>query len=109
MRWKRKHARRIDRRGSGAIFCRPHRYHSAKLYQTEASQNQAEQELGRAREALEKELVVSQQIKTAELEKVDFSEDGQPWPIMVAKHLSMEFKKELTQKLREYKDVFTWS
>ena len=72
-------------------------------YQIEVSQVWAKQELGRAREALEKELAVSQHVKTDELEEVDLSEDGQPWPIMVAKHLPTEFKKELTQMLQEYK------
>ena len=67
-------------------------------YQTKFSQERAENELGRAREALEKELVVSQRIRTAELEKVDVSGDGQPRPILVAKHLLVEFK-ELTQTL----------
>ena len=54
-------------------------------------------------------MAVSQRVKTTELEEVDVGEDGQPWPIMVAKHLPTEFKNELTQTLWEYKDVFAWS
>ena len=58
----------------------------ARPYQTEFSQERAELEL--------------------ELEEVNISDDGQPRPILVAKHLPREFKKELTQTLREYRDVF---
>ena len=58
---------------------------------------------------MEKELVVLQDVKTAELEEVNVSEGGQQWPTIVARNLPTEFKKELTQMLREYKDVFAWS
>ena len=44
----------------------------------------------------------------ADLEEVDIREDGHPQPILVVKHLPEEFK-ELTQTLREYKEVFAWS
>ena len=70
--------------------------------------NLAEQELGRAQKAMEKELAVSKRVKTVQLEELKVSEDGTPWPIMVAKHLPTEFKKEPTQMLKEYKDVFAW-
>ena len=52
---------------------------------------------------------MSQSVKTVELEEVDMSEYRQPQSILVAKHLAEEFKKELTQTLREYQDVFAWS
>ena len=56
---------------------------------------------------MEKELVAYQWVKTSELEEVEVSEDGQPRRIMVVNNLPTEFKKELTQTLREYKDVFS--
>ena len=48
-------------------------------------------------------------VTTAELDEVDISKDGHPRSILVAKHLSGEFQKELTQMLQEYRDVFVWS
>ena len=66
-------------------------------------------EVGRAREALEKELVVSQRVKTTEMEEVNICEEGQTRSILSAKNLLGEFKIELEQTLREYQDVFSWS
>ena len=78
-------------------------------YQREFSQERAEIELGRAGEALEMELAVSQRVKTTELEEMDLGEDGHQWPVLVAKNLPEDFKTELAQTLREYRDVFASS
>ena len=78
-------------------------------YQSEYSQEWAEQELGRAREALEKELAVSQRVKPTKLEEVNISEEGRQRPVFVAKNLPANFKTELKQTLQEYCDVFAWS
>ena len=81
----------------------------AEPYQSECSQEQAEQELGRAREALEKELAVSQRVKPTELEEVNIGDTTQPRPIFMAKDLQATFKTKLTETLHEYRDVFAWS
>ena len=78
-------------------------------FQPECSQEWAERELGKAREALEKELAVSQRVKNMDLEEVDIGKDGQQRPVLIVKNLPETFKTELTQTLREYRDVFTWS
>ena len=44
-----------------------------------------------------------------ELEEVNIGEEGQTQPILVAKNLPGEFKTDLAQTLREYRDVFAWS
>ena len=75
----------------------------------EFSQERAEMELGRAREALQKELAVSQWVKTRDLEEVNIGEDGQTRPLLVATNLLGDFKMELPQTLREYQDVFAWT
>ena len=78
-------------------------------YQTEFSQERAEIEMGQSREVLEKELAVSQRVKTTALEEVDIGEEGHQRPVLVAKDLPDAFKTELAQTLGEYCDVFAWS
>ena len=57
--------------------------------------------------ALEKELAVSQQVKTTKVEEVDIGEDSHQRPVLVAKKLPMAFKTKLAQTLQEYSDVFS--
>jgi hypothetical protein len=58
-------------------------------------------ELGRAREALERELAVSQRVRPTELEELNLgTTEGLDHP---------DFKERLTHVLRMYKDVFAWS
>jgi hypothetical protein len=66
-------------------------------------------ELGRARKALERELVVSQRVRPTELEELNLDTVEEPRNVLIAKELDEEFKEQLTHVLRTYKDVFAWS
>ena len=66
-------------------------------------------EVGRAREALEKDLAVSERVKRTKLEDVDIGEDDHQRLVLVAKNLPVVFEIELEQTLREYHDVISWS
>jgi hypothetical protein len=62
--------------------------------------------LGKAREALEQELVVSQRVWATELEELNLGVEKEPCNVLVSKELDTDFKEQLTNVLREYKDVF---
>jgi hypothetical protein len=66
-------------------------------------------ELGRAREALERELAVYQRVRPTELEELFLGTMEEPRNVLIAKELDAEFKEQLTHVLRMYKDVFAWS
>jgi hypothetical protein len=66
-------------------------------------------ELDRAREALERELVVSQQVWPTELGELNLGTTEEPRNVLVAKELDANFKEQLTNVLQVYKDVFAWS
>jgi hypothetical protein len=66
-------------------------------------------ELGRAREALERELAVSQRVWPTELEELNLGTTKEPPNVLIAKGLDPEFKEQLTHVLQTYKDVFVWS
>jgi hypothetical protein len=66
-------------------------------------------ELGRAREALERELVVSQRVRPTELEELNLGTAKEPRNVLIVKGLDPDFKEQLTHVLRTYKDVFAWS
>jgi hypothetical protein len=66
-------------------------------------------ELGRAREALERELAVSQRVRPTELEQLNLGTAQEPRNVLIAEGLDPEFKEELTHVLKTYKDVFAWS
>jgi hypothetical protein len=66
-------------------------------------------ELGRAREALERELAVSQRVRATELEELNLGTMEEPRNVLIAKELDTEFKEQLTHVLRTYKAVFAWS
>jgi hypothetical protein len=66
-------------------------------------------ELGRAREALERELAVSQRVRPTKLEELNLGTAEEPRNVPIAKGLDPEFKEQLTHVLKTYKDVFVWS
>jgi hypothetical protein len=66
-------------------------------------------ELGRAREALERELAVSQRVRPTELKELNLGTAEEPRNVLIAKRLDPEFKEQLTHVLKTYKDVFAWS
>jgi hypothetical protein len=66
-------------------------------------------ELGKAREALERELAVSQRVRPTELEELNLGTMEEPRNVLIAKELDTEFKEQLTNVLWTYKDVFAWS
>jgi hypothetical protein len=78
----------------------------AELYQL--SEEAAIVELGRAREALERELAVSQRVRPTELEELNLGTAEEPRNVLIAKELDTEFKEQLTNVLQAYKDVFAW-
>jgi hypothetical protein len=65
-------------------------------------------ELGRAKEALERELAVSQRVRPTELEELNLGNAEEPRNVLIAKELDTEFKEQLTNVLRTYKNVFAW-
>jgi hypothetical protein len=79
----------------------------AESYQL--SEEAAIVELGRAREALEQELAVSQQVRPTELEELNLGTAEEPRNVLITKELDTEFKEQLTNVLQAYKDVFAWS
>jgi hypothetical protein len=64
--------------------------------------------LGRAKEALEWELAVSQRVPPTELEELNLGTVEEPWNVLITKELDAEFKEQLTNVLHKYKDVFAW-
>jgi hypothetical protein len=66
-------------------------------------------ELCRAREGFERELAVSQRVRPTELEELNLGMAEEPHNVLIAKELDAEFKKQLTNVLWTYKDVFAWS
>jgi hypothetical protein len=66
-------------------------------------------ELGRVKEALERELAVSQRVRPTELEELNIGTAEDPRYMLIAKELDTEFKEQLTHVLWTYKDVFAWS
>jgi hypothetical protein len=66
-------------------------------------------ELGRAREALERELAVSQRVRPTELEELNLGTAEEPRNVLISKEFDTEFKEQLTNVLRAYKDVLAWS
>jgi hypothetical protein len=81
----------------------------AEPYQHSTDADAAVIELGRAREALERELVVSRRVQATELEELNLGTREELHNVLVAKELDVDFKEQLTKVLREYKDVFAWS
>jgi hypothetical protein len=65
--------------------------------------------LGRAREALEQEVAVSQRVRATEPEELNLGTIEEPRNVLVAKELDDEFKEQLTNVLRVHKEVFAWS
>jgi hypothetical protein len=66
-------------------------------------------ELGREREALERELPVSQRVRPTELDELNLGTAGELRNVLIAKGLDPAFKEQLTHVLQTYKDVFAWS
>ena len=65
-------------------------------------------ELRQAQESLEREMTISQRVKTSQLE-VDLGTTDKPRPVNVAKELPSEEKKAMVALLMDFWDVFTWS
>jgi hypothetical protein len=63
--------------------------------------------LEQVREALEKELAMSQQVWPIELEELNLGTIEEPHNVLVARDLDVEFNGQLTKVLKEYKDVLT--
>jgi hypothetical protein len=62
-------------------------------YQYSTDANEAVIELGRAREALERELAVSQRVRATELEELNLGTAEEPRNVLVAKELDADFKE----------------
>jgi hypothetical protein len=43
-----------------------------------------------------------------ELEQIDLGDGSKPWPTYISAKLDSEYKQELIQLLKEYKDCFAW-
>jgi hypothetical protein len=66
-------------------------------------------ELGRAREALEQELAVSQRVRSTKIKELNLGMAEEPHNVLIAKELDTKFKEQLTNVLQAYKDMFAWS
>ena len=66
-------------------------------------------ELRHAREALEREMAISQRVKASTMENVDLATIDDPPSINITKELAPTEKSAMVDMSREYKDVFAWS
>jgi hypothetical protein len=57
---------------------------------------------------LERELAVSQRVRPTELEELNLGTAEEPRNVLISKELDAEFKEQLTNVLRSYKDEFAW-
>ena len=63
-------------------------------------------ELQHGRDALDRELVISQQVKASTLEEVNLSSSTEPRTLKIAKDLASEERSALLGLLTKYQDVF---
>jgi hypothetical protein len=80
----------------------------AEPYQVGDDTEEGVIELGRVREALERELAVSQRVRPAELEEVNIGTPKESRNVLVAKDIDPDFKEKLVTVLNKYKEVFAW-
>ena len=66
-------------------------------------------ELQQARDALERELEISQRVKASTLEDVNLGSSDEPRLVKISKDLAISNRSTLITLLMEYQDVFTWS
>ena len=64
-------------------------------------------ELQHARDALDRELAISQRVKALTLEEVNLGSSTEPRTLKIAKNLASEERSALLGLMTEYQDVFT--
>ena len=67
-------------------------------------------ELSRPHEAFEKEMEISRKVTASALDEINVETREAPWLLLsIAKDLMPSEKMTMTERLREFKDVFAWS
>ena len=66
-------------------------------------------ELRHARDAFERKVAISQQVKASTLESLNLGSDQNPRTLQIANNLSTGERATLKRLLTDYQDVFTWS
>ena len=70
---------------------------------------QSIEELRHTRDALDRELAISQRVKASTLEEINLGSCTEPRTLKIAKALASEEQSALIKLLTEYQDVFAWS